>query len=126
MTETLKTLMTAGLISTAAASMAIADPQIQFEDGPRSSGQFTADDPRIYDLGHDLAVVFYYDNPNGERVVVTTIGPKDPDSGRPASQHIVTLSEGETYQATLETSEAEPINVTVRFDWPSGRELAQQ
>jgi hypothetical protein len=126
MTKTLKTLITAGLISTAATSMAIANPQIQFEDGQQSGGQFTSDDPQVYDLGSDLAVVFYYDNPQGERVVVTTVGPKDPDSGRPASQHIVTLTEGEVYQATLESSDptTEAINVTVRFDWDLTRTLA--
>ena len=110
--------MIAGLITIATASLATVNPQIQSEGEQQYSGQFSSDDPAIYDLGQYWAVVFYYDNAQGERVVVTTIAPKDPDSGRPASEHIVTLSAGETYQATLASGNptSEPIHVTVRFN----------
>ena len=118
MTNTAKYLMIVGLITIATPSLATANPQMQFKSEQQYSGQFSSDDPAIYDLGQDWAVVFYYDNAQGERVVVSTIAPKDPDSGRPASEHIVRLSAGESYRATLASNDptAEPINVTVRFD----------
>ena len=118
MNTTLKFLVTAGLITISTALTATPNLDIQFNIDQQYSGRFTSEDPAIYDLGRDLAVIFYYDNEHDERVVVTTIAPKDPDSGRPASQHIVTLTEGERYRVTLVSGDPAtgPIQVTVRFD----------
>ena len=82
---------------------------------PPFIGSFTAEDPAIYDLGADLAVVFYYDNEHGERTVVATVAPKDPDSGRPASEHIVVLGAGESYRGTVARANPaeDPIRITV-------------
>ena len=127
-TKTLKPLIMSGLIATASAAIAAPDHSIQFEDEQQYGGRFKPEDPTIYDLGLDLAVIFYYDNAQGERVVVTTIGPKDPDSGRPASEHIVTLIEGEHYRARLASDDpsVEPIHFTVRCDRNSTQTPANQ
>lgn len=111
MTKTLKIFLAASLL-TAAATTSMAGPDTQY------SGSFTPDNPAIYDLGLDLVVVFYYDNAEGERLVVTTIAPKDPDSGRPASEHIVTLREGESFQASfaIDDPAVERIDISIRFD----------
>ena len=110
MTKTLKSLLAASLLTAATTSMA--DP------ATHNTGSFTPQNPAIYDLGLDVAVVFYYDNVDGERLVVTTIAPKDPDSGRPASEHIVTLGEEQRFQASfaIDDPAIERVNVTLTFD----------
>jgi len=118
MTKRSKLLMLVGLITLATASLANVNSPMQIEAEQQHSGNFSPEDPAIYDLGLDWAVIFYYDNEQGERVVVTTIAPKDPDSDRTASEHIVTLSPGERYRVTLasSTQTSEPIQVALRFD----------
>tara|TARA_B100001964_G_C14028109_1_gene506995 strand:+ start:188 stop:574 length:387 start_codon:yes stop_codon:yes gene_type:complete len=128
MTKTAKLITIAGLIAIATPCLAAANPEMPFQGGPQHSGRFTPEDPAIYDLGQDWAVIFYYENAQGERVVVTTIAPKDPDSGRPASEHIVTLRGGESYRAALASTDStmEPMHVTVRFDEKLLRAAANQ
>ncbi len=83
---------------------------------PQYSGRFTAEDPALYDRGLDLVVVFYYVNAQGERVVVTTVAPKDPDSGRLATEHIVTLDQGESFHATFASNDptVKPVHVMLK------------
>jgi len=118
MMNKLKLLTALGLITTAAASFATAEPVSTATSEFSHTGSFIAEDPAIYDLGADLAVVFYYDNEHGERTVVTTVAPKDPDSGRSASEHIVVLGIGERYRGTIARANpaADPIQITVTND----------
>ena len=83
---------------------------------PQYSGRFTGEEPAFYDRGLDLVVVFYYVNAKGKRVVVTTVAPKDPDSGRLATEHIVTLDQGESFHATFASNDptVKPVHVMLK------------
>ena len=122
MNTTLKSLVAASLLTAASFGVAASDNPIQINTDVVPTGQFTGEDPAIYDLGQDLAVVFFYNNDAGQNVVVTTIAPKDPDSDRPASEYIVTLDEGEMYTATLASSDSN----APQFSDVDGFPIAQQ
>ncbi len=118
MNTTFKQLITAGLITVATVATAKTESQVQFSASHQGIGEYTAEQPAIYDLGLDTAIIFSYENTQGERMVVTTVGPKDPDANRPATEHSVKLDQGESYTVTLASSDpsVEPIAVTLRFD----------
>ena len=97
--------------------VAMAMPDVQQSTAePHYSGPFTGEEPAFYDRGLDLVVVFYYVNAQGKRVVVTTVAPKDPDSGRLATEHIVTLDQGESFHATFATDDptVKPVHVMLK------------
>lgn len=66
-----------------------------------SSAKLDALETITYDLGSNLAVVFYYNDSNGDRLVVTTIGPKDPDSGIAGFQQILKANPDSEYTINI-------------------------
>ena len=77
-----------------------------------------ASEPVIYDLGSNLAIVFYYTDSKGNRLLVTTIGPKDPDSAASATQQILTMnSEGEyVINISSDNPGSKPMKLTAHFE----------
>ena len=62
-----------------------------------------ASEPMTIDLGSKLAVVFYYTDAQGDRLLVTAIGPKDPDSTEPATQQIIKMTTSGEYVINFDT-----------------------
>lgn len=83
-----------------------------------STERLDASEPVIYDLGNKLAVIFYYTDSKGDRLLVTTIGPKDPDSGIASSQQIVKMDAAGRYVITIDSdkNESAPMKLTAHFE----------
>lgn len=71
-----------------------------------SSAKLDALETITYDLGSNLAVIFYYNDTNGDRLVVTTIGPKDPDSGVAGYQQILKANPGSEFTINIGSDES--------------------
>ena len=126
MNTTLKSIFTA--LTLTASTITFAGDNLGSNSMAAPNGNYTAEAPAIFDLGEDWAIVFYYDNENSERTVVTTVAPKDPDANRAASEHIVSLKPGESYTATLASSDPriEPIAINVPYSSISNLHVAQR
>ena len=87
-----------------------------------SSEKLEALESITYDLGSNLAVVFYYTESNGDRLVVTTIGPKDPDSGVAGIQQILKANPEDEYTINIGSDESGslPKRLSASFE---GKEL---
>lgn len=83
-----------------------------------STERLTASQPAIYDLGHTTAVIFYYTNSAGERLLVTTIAPKDPDSGETATQQIIKMEADGEYLINIagNTKDSESMKLSAYFE----------
>ncbi|GEM_PF-5260409 len=97
----------------------------QGEEGSISSStpdvvkRVDASEPVVYDLGDSRAVIFYYTDENGDRLLVTTIGPKDPDADLPATQQIVKMNDQDSeYVVNIESAESgtNPLQLSAHFD----------
>ncbi len=78
-----------------------------------------ASEPVTYDLGENLAVVFYYTDANGDRLLVTTIAPKDPDSDGAATQQILKMDnkEGEyVINIASDDNGSDPMQLSAHFE----------
>lgn len=83
-----------------------------------STERLTASQPAIYDLGHTTAVIFYYTNSAGERLLVTTIAPKDPDSGETATQQIIKMEADGEYLINIagNAKDSAPMKLSAYFE----------
>ncbi len=75
-------------------------------------------EPIIYDLGSSLAVLFYYIDGKGDRLFVTTIGPKDPDSSATATQHIVKMDQDGEYTISIDhiNTSSESMKLSAHYE----------
>lgn len=64
-----------------------------------------ASQPVTIDLGTKMAVVFYYTDANGDRLLVTAIGPKNPDSDAVATQQIIKMNSAGEYVINIDSDE---------------------
>ena len=77
-----------------------------------------ASEPATYDLGSKLAVVFYYTDAEGDRLLVTAIGPKDPDSGMTSTQQIIKMDPAGEYEINIDSDKNDfvPMKLSARFE----------
>jgi len=112
----LQTLLSATLLmlSTAAMTVSAAEPATN----QPSVERLNASEPMTVDLGSKIAVVFYYTDTNGDRLLVTAIGPKDPDSGVASVQQIIKMDEAGQYVINITSDEngSEPMKLSARFE----------
>ncbi len=83
-----------------------------------STERLEASEPVTYDLGKKLAVIFYYTDSKGDRLLVTAIGPKDPDSGIASTQQIVKMDSDGKYEINFASDHqgSEPMKLTAHFE----------
>ena len=83
-----------------------------------STERLEASEPVTYDLGKKLAVIFYYTDSKGDRLLVTAIGPKDPDSGIASTQQIVKMDSDGKYEINFASDNqgSEPMKLTAHFE----------
>ncbi len=116
----LRTLMSATILMLSAATMTVSAAELATSQP--SVERLNASEPITIDLGSKIAVVFYYTDVNGDRLLVTAIGPKDPDSGVAATQQIIKMDAAGQYvmNITSDESGSTPMKLSARFE---GNEL---
>jgi len=107
----LRTLLSATLLMLSTAAMAVSATEPSVE-------RLNASEPVTVDLGSKIAVVFYYTDANGDRLLVTAIGPKDPDSGVAATQQIIKMDAAGQYVINIASDESgsTPMKLSARFE----------
>ncbi len=121
----LRTLLSATLLMLSTATMTVSAAELSANSGQSSGAsveRLNASEPVTIDLGNKIAVVFYYTDANGDRLLVTAIGPKDPDSGVAATQQIIKMDAAGQYviNITSDESGSTPMKLSARFE---GNEL---
>jgi len=83
-----------------------------------STERLDASEPVAYDLGRKIAVVFYYTDSNGDRLLVTAIGPKDPDSGEASTQQIIKMDSAGQYVINIASDHngSAPMKLSAHFE----------
>ncbi len=116
----LRTLLSATLLMLSTATMTVSAAELSANQP--SVERLNASEPVTIDLGSKIAVVFYYTDANGDRLLVTAIGPKDPDSGVAATQQIIKMDAAGQYviNITSDESGSTPMKLSARFE---GNEL---
>ncbi len=116
----LRTLLSATLLMLSTATMTVYAAELSANQP--TVERLNASEPVTIDLGSKIAVVFYYTDANGDRLLVTAIGPKDPDSGVAATQQIIKMDAAGQYviNITSDESGSTPMKLSARFE---GNEL---
>lgn len=106
-------MLSAATMTVSAAELSASQPSVE---------RLKSSEPVTIDLGSKIAVVFYYTDANGDRLLVTAIGPKDPDSGVAATQQIIKMDATGQYviNITSDESGSTPMKLSARFE---GNEL---
>ncbi len=105
-------MLSAATITVSAAELSAA------QTSQPSVERLNASEPVTIDLGSKIAVVFYYTDANGDRLLVTAIGPKDPDSGVAATQQIIKMDAAGQYVINIASDESgsAPMKLSARFE----------
>lgn len=115
MTKLLKVLLTIGLFAFTAALMAGSLAERRLSTAKQNFGWFASNGTQVHTVGSDQAIIFYFDDDRGKRVVVTTIGSMDPQRSNPGTQVKITLNEGDRYHAAIANSHSFVQLMNVRF-----------
>ncbi len=113
----LRALLPLFLMTVTAAIPAYAEPAATVTN-QGTIERLDASEPVTIDLGSKIAIVFYYTDANGDRLLVTAIGPKDPDSKEAATQQIIKMSVTGEYVINIESddSDAESGKLSAYFE----------
>ncbi len=104
------------LLMLSAATMTVSATELSTNQP--SVERLNASEPVTIDLGRKIAVVFYYTDANGDRLLVTAIGPKDPDSGVASTQQIIKMDSAGQYVINIASDESDsaPMKLSARFE----------
>ncbi len=80
--------------------------------------RLTAWEPVTYDLGASLVIIYFYIDEKGDRLLVTAVGPKDPDSRATATHHIVKMAPDGEYTINIDSDESgsEPMKLSAHYE----------
>lgn len=114
----LRALLPLFLITATAAIPAYAETAVTTATSPKTIERLEASEPVTIDLGSKIAVIFYYTDANGDRLLVTAIGPKDPDSGEVATQQIIKMNTAGEYVINIDSNEkgTESVRLSAYFE----------
>ena len=109
------------LVMLSAATMTVSAAELSANSGQTSGAsveRLNASEPVTIDLGSKIAVVFYYTDANGDRLLVTAIGPKDPDSGVASTQQIIKMDAAGEYVINIASDKngSVPMKLSAHFE----------
>jgi len=112
----LQTILSASLLMLSATTMTLSAEELSANQP--SVERLNASEPVTVDLGSRIAVVFYYTDTNGDRLLVTAIGPKDPDSDMASTQQIIKMDAAGQYVINIASDESgfTPMKLSARFE----------